>query len=319
MKKKKKYIFGWDLGGTKVSVVLSDGRRIFSKRVFPSGRSLSRKTLLRQLVYCSRLLSRKHGVLRRQIRGIGISCPGPLDPVRGFIYHSPNLPQLSRFDLAKSVRTKMQLPVKVENDANCAALCEALKGSGKGHSSLFYVTVSTGIGGGFVADGNLIRGKNFGAGELGHVVLDPTGPRCFCGKRGCLEALASGTAMTRLAREAVQKGRSRMMKKLCKGDIQLIDAFTVEKAARRGDPAAKKIWKDAIQWLGLGLSGVIQIVNPSVIAVGGGVSQAGSFLMNPLTQAIRKTTWPDSFRATKIVRAKLGDRVADWGAVSLWM
>jgi len=315
----KPYILGWDLGGTKISVVLSDGRRILSKQVFGSGRLLGRDRMLDGLTARSKILLAQRGVTPSKVRGIGISCPGPLDPIKGLVHRSPNLPQLAGFHLTRAIKAKMRLAVRMENDANCAALAESLHGSNRKSASLFYVTVSTGVGGGLVMNGSIWRGASFSAGEIGHVVMDPKGPHCLCGKRGCLEALASGTAIARRGREEVRRGRSPLLRKLCDGKPARLDASMVEQAARRGDPVARRIWMDAAQWLGLGLAQVIQIMNPSVIAVGGGVSKAGTFLLKPVRDAVKQATWPQNYRACRIVGSSLGQQIGDWGAVSLWL
>ncbi|MBI2870237.1 MAG: ROK family protein [Candidatus Omnitrophica bacterium] len=314
----KPYILGWDLGGTKISVVLATERRIWARRVFASGRRISRSSIFDQIESHSRALLQGARVSLSRVRGIGISCPGTVNPDLGVIYRAPNLPQLAGLNILRVVQGRMKLDVRMDNDANCAALAEFTKGGGRGARSLFYVTVSTGIGGGLVLDGRVWRGASFGAGEIGHVVLSPGGPKCLCGKRGCLEALASGTALATEARAAVRARASRVLRKLCGGEPRRLNAILVERAARGGDPTALKIWLQAAEWLGLALAQVVQVVNPSVIALGGGVSKAGEFLLGPVRRALRRATWPESYRSVRVIRSSLGEQVGDWGAVSLW-
>jgi glucokinase len=232
----------------------------------------------------------------------------------GVLLNPPNMPKWRNLPLKRIFSRSFALPVAVDNDANAAALAEKTFGAGKGVNSLFYYTVSTGIGGGLIIDGKIFHGASFDAGEIGHSVALPEGPKCNCGKRGCLEALASGTAIARFAREKAK--RNSLILKLA-GKRKDIDAACVAGAALKKDRLALAIYNQAAFYLGLSITNVIQIINPEMIVIGGGVAKAGPILFRPLMKTVRAYTWPRPYRSCKIVPAKLKDKVGDLGAISL--
>ncbi|MCQ9208106.1 MAG: ROK family protein [Omnitrophica bacterium] len=307
-----KYIIGIDIGGTKTSVSLGNTQgKILARQAFPT------KDVRSTLAQTKRII---HGYLgkpktqNRRILGIGISCAGPLDLTKGVLIKSPNMPTWRNVALNKVFSKAFRLPVVIDNDANAAALAEKTFGAGKAVKNLFYYTVSTGIGGGLIIDGEIYHGASFDAGEIGHSVILPAGPKCACGKRGCLEALASGTSIARVARERVKK--SSLILKLA-GTKQNIDATIVAQAVREGDKLAREIFQEVAFYLGLSVTNVIQVINPEMIVIGGGVSKAGPILFQPMIKTVRKLTWARPYRSCKIVRAKLKDIVGDLGAISL--
>ena len=306
------YVIGIDIGGTKTSVSFGNLQgKIFNRSVFPTEDA---RTTLGQAKWTIQAYLRKYDKKLKRTKGIGISCAGPLDLTRGVLIKPPNMPTWRNVPLKRIFSRSFALPVVVDNDANTAALGEATFGAGKKVNNLFYYTVSTGIGGGLIINGEIYHGASFDAGEIGHSVALPGGPKCGCGKRGCLEALASGTAIARIAKEKVKK--SSLILKLA-GKKKNIDAIIVAQAAQKGDRLAGSIYRQAAFYLGLSVTNVIQIINPEMIVIGGGVSKAGKILFQPLIKTVRRYTWPRPYRSCKIVRAKLGDRVGDLGAVSL--
>lgn len=306
------YIIGVDIGGTKTSVSLGTSQgKIIIRRVFPS---TDVRITLSQVKRIVQAYIKHYDKGLRKIKGIGISCPGPLDLRRGVLLSSPNMPAWRNVPLQKTFSQNFPLPVVVDNDANSAALAEKVFGAGRNVQNLFYYTVSTGIGGGLIINGRIHHGASFDAGEIGHTVILPGGPKCGCGKRGCLEALASGTAIARLARKRVTPNS--LILKLA-GKKKSINAVIVARAARQGDRLAQQIYRQAAFYFGLSVANVIHVLNPEMIVIGGGVSKAGRLFFAPLIQTARIFSWVRPYRSCKIVPAKLRDEVGDLGAISL--
>jgi glucokinase len=204
----------------------------------------------------------------------------------------------------------------VENDANAAALGEAWVGAGRGVRDLVYITVSTGIGGGLILGGRLYRGANGTAGEIGHTIIDPEGPRCHCGNRGCLEVLASGTAIAAEAREGVARGERTSLQRLA-GRPESLTAAEVAEAARRGDAFAAGIYRRAGSRIGLVLSNLLTLVNPALIVIGGGVSKTGDLLFGPIREVLAARRYPAPALGARVVPAGLGDDAGIIGAAAL--
>ncbi|MBN3039407.1 MAG: ROK family protein [Candidatus Omnitrophica bacterium] len=306
------YIIGIDIGGTKTSISLGSSQgKILAKEVFATG---SLKTTLSQAKGVIRAFLSRYDKGLKRTKGIGISCAGPLDLKKGILYNPPNMPTWRNVPLKKIFAQSFNLPVALDNDANAAALAEKLFGAGKKVDNLFYYTVSTGIGGGLILNGEIYHGASFDAGEIGHTVIMPGGPKCGCGKRGCLEALASGTAIARMAREKAAKNSPILR---LAGKRKDIDAGHVACAAEAGDRLAREIYARAAFYLAISVTNVIQVLNPEMIVIGGGVSKTGPLLFKPLIKSVRAFAWKRPYRSCKILPAKLKDKVGDLGAISL--
>ncbi len=307
-----------DLGGTKllVGVVGRDGRVLARQRIAtPHGGPEPVARAIRDL---ARSLPRgAAGTAGASFAGVGVAFAGPTDHERGVVYDPPNLAGWGR-ETAFGALLARELgeTVYVENDANAAALGEAWTGAGRGVRDLVYITVSTGIGGGLILAGRLYRGANGTAGEIGHVIVDPDGPRCHCGNRGCLEVLASGTAIARQAREAVAREEPTTLGRLA-AHPEEITAESVAEAARGGDALAAELYRRAGTRIGLVLSNLLALLNPKMIIVGGGVSKTGDLLFRPLRDAIRARVYPPPALGVEIVPADLGDDVGIIGAAAL--
>jgi glucokinase len=202
----------------------------------------------------------------------------------------------------------------VDNDANVAALAEARVGIGAGCASLFFITLGTGIGGGIVLDGRIYHGASFDPGEIGHLCMRPDGPVCGCGRTGCLEAIASGTAMLRDARRAVAEGRPTSILRLAEGRPQGITPEVICRAALEGDRLAREIFRVASEYLGIAISSVIHLLSPEIVAVGGGISEAGPILLDPAFETARRRTLPGMAETTRVVKASLGNDAGAIGA-----
>jgi glucokinase len=240
--------------------------------------------------------------------------PGPVNPWTGVIASAPNLPGWRDVPFKEIVEAALGLPAHVGNDANLAALGEHSYGAGRGDDDMIYLTVSTGIGGGIIADGRLVLGTAGLAGEPGHMTILPDGPPCNCGNTGCLEVLASGTAIGREARRRLAAGEASA---LAGQPIETVDAEDVVRAARAGDRLAAEVFGEAMGYLGVGVANLVHLFNPRAIIIGGGVSNAGDLLFHPVREAVRRRCMAAFRQDIRIIRAKLGDDVGLLGAAAL--
>lgn len=213
--------------------------------------------------------------LRGAAARIGVCAPGPLDPWTGIVLNPPNLPCWRNFPLAAEIQQRYGISAKLDNDANAAALAESLWGAGRAFSNVFYTCIGTGIGTGIVIDGKIFHGRTGSAAEGGHVSIDYRGPVCNCGKKGCIEALASGTAIARRAREAVSgsANQAAQILNVAGGDVAAIRSETVAVAAENGDPLARQILSETLEFLAIWLGTIVDLLEPDVMILGGGVSE----------------------------------------------
>jgi len=246
---------------------------------------------------------------------LGVGSPGTLDSA-GVVYNSPNL-AWHGVPLKKMLEDMSGMPVVADNDANLAALGEYRFGAGRGARHMVYVTVSTGIGGGLIIGGQIYRGAGGGAGEAGHMVVDPGGPLCGCGRRGCLEALSSGTAIAARARELVAAGKGEIILREAGGNSGEITSVTVGKAARGGDPEATGIIVQAGTYLGMGMAGVVNLLNPDRLVLGGGALKTSPLFWDSMYRELSARALRSSLDSTGVVAAGLGSRSGLMGAVSL--
>ncbi|MGB3112637.1 MAG: ROK family protein [Candidatus Omnitrophota bacterium] len=324
MKSMKKYIIGVDIGGTKIATgLISKEGKLKKTVVLPTLAEEGFKTSLDQVYLSIENLLRSSRTGKKDIEGIGVCAPGPLDPVNGVVHNPPNLPGWKEVPLAGLIRKSFKIKTKVENDANAAGMAEVIWGSAKGYKQVFYVTVSTGIGTAVIIDGKIYHGKNGMAGEGGHVTInyDADDAKCNCGAVGCVEALASGPRTVR-----------RMIKKLEKdpdiktsiidmvdGDMDQISMITVEKAAKDGDVFAQEVIREQGKILGIWLGSVINILDPGIIVIGGGVSLIGKPLFTEIKRSILAHTINIFANKTPVVQAKLKTNVGIFGAASLFI
>jgi glucokinase len=272
------FAIGVDIGGTKVAAGLVDSSgEIHCQTRAPmvatgdaAGGLQAVTSAIDSVVSQSSRKCERAGM----IRGIGICSPGPLDPKTGIVVNPPNLPCWRNFPLAAEVGKVYRVPVRVDNDANAAALAEVRWGSGRGYRFVFYATIGTGIGTGIVFDGHIYHGKTGAAGEGGHVTIDYRGPRCGCGKPGCVEALASGPAIAKRARAKLKASSSAgsSLLDLAAGDIDAVTSEIVGKAYAAGDALAKEVLLETIELLTVWLGNMVDLLDPDVIIVGGGVA-----------------------------------------------
>lgn len=314
----KKYIIGLDIGGTKISCVIGTrGGQILNRATIPTEVERGPGPAIKKAIEKIHEILKSSGAELNEVEGMGIGAPGPLDPNSGTIFATPNMPAWNGVCLKEIFGKEFEVPIAVDNDANAAALGEKVFGAGKEVNGLFYFTVSTGIGGGLIIDGKIYHGASFDAAEVGHMTILPDGPKCGCGKQGCLEALASGTAIARRAKEKVKDNPGSLILKLVGGDLNLINASVVREAAAKGDILAKEIWEEAGRYLGIGVANVLNLINPQMVIIGGGVAKAGELLFRPMRESAAREAFGRTFESCKIVPSELGDMVGDLGAISL--
>ena len=262
-----------------------------------------------------RLVQAIESVWQKDVTAIGIASPGPLDPHTGTILATPNIPEWQNFPLAPNLSKHFGVPVHLDNDANMAGLAEWKFGAGKGHHDLVYLTISTGIGGGVISNDHLLQGFRGMGGELGHMIIDPNGPPCGCGKNGHVESFASGPAIARYVNEQIQAGRQ--------GETSLrphsnLSAAQVADAALQGDLLAISAFERAAHYLGIAVANYLAIFDPSILIFGGGVSQVGELLFKPFEESLRKHTFHPHYLDNLVVaKAALGDDAGLLGALAL--
>src|SRR5574341_903512 len=250
------------------------------------------------------------------LTGIGVAVPGPLDSQSGLLLNPPNLP-LENMYVGKLIAERVGGPVYVGNDADLAGLAEAELGAGRGSRCLVYMTVSTGVGGGIILDGRLHVGAGQ-AGEIGHMVVQPGGSPCGCGKRGHLESYAAGAGIARIARTRLEAGEESSIRQRVNGKLDQITARIVGEAAQAGDPLGLEIITQAGHYLGVGIATLMMVLNPDRFVIGGGVARLGDLLFEPMHRAIREyTIHPRYYEGVPIVRAALAEDVGLYGAAAL--
>ncbi len=311
-----KKVLAFDLGGTKFAfgVVAENGEVMGSDKIETLAKQGPEQAIQR-VNSAAQALLKKLNIKPGELIGIGIASPGPLDIAKGCVDGSPNLPGWTGYSIEKGLSNFFNLPARIDNDANAAALGEYKFGAGKNKKNMVYITVSTGIGGGVIVDGRLMRGANGNAAELGHLTLNIAGPACPCGANGCFEMYASGTAIARRTREAIQAGAQSQILNLA-GSLEEITTHHILAALQNEDVLAKKIWNETTEYLGRGLAVVINTFNPELIVVGGGVTAAGDVLFKPVREKALHYAFPRLAAVCSIVPAGLGSNVGVVGAAA---
>ncbi|WP_029452097.1 ROK family protein [Clostridium algidicarnis] len=310
----KEYFIGIDLGGTKIAGVITDLKgNIIKENIIKTMAEYGDKAIVLRIINLIEDLIISSGKTLEDIRAVGIGSPGPLDPKRGIIITTPNLP-FENFDIITPIKEKFNVPVFLDNDANVAAIGEYTLGAGKNTKNMVYITVSTGIGGGAIINGKIYRGNTFNALEIGHMTLLPDGPKCNCGNYGCFEALASGTAISKRAKEAVESGRDTSLLNYFK-----ITSYEVFKEAEKGDSVSRHIIDSSLEYLGIGIANIITLFDPEVIILGGGVMKAGQIIFDRIKEVVDQRCFKNMASACKIVPSALGEKSGVIGAIALAM
>jgi glucokinase len=320
----QRYVIGVDLGGTNIVVgaMPLDGTREYGVRSEQTHSELGPDSVIERI---GRMIDEviattemETGAARRDFIGVGIGAPGPLDREHGIVIVTPNLGWRD-FPLRDRVSARVKLPATLDNDANCATVGEWWRGAAVGARNVVGMTIGTGIGGGLILEGKLYHGSSDVAGEVGHTTIDPTGRRCKCGNYGCLEAYASGPAIAQRATEALAGGEASLLRQLIQDDMSRMTARIVYDAATLGDPLAVEVVRETARFLGTGVANLLNIFNPDVVVLAGGVAAAGDALFEPLRAEVRRRAFRPAVEACRIVGGTLAGTAGVVGAVATFM
>lgn len=302
---------GIDVGGTKINAlrVAREGE-ILDRKSVPTPADDEEATMAAMVDVAS-------SILTDDVLAIGVGAAGLVDASDGMLRFAPNL-AWRELPIAPRMRDALGLPCQIDNDANVAAYGEYRLGAGRGYRHMLLVAVGTGIGGGIISDGRLFRGANGFAAEIGHIIVEPGGPLCGCGNLGCWEQVAAGRAIDRMGREAARAHEHSMLRRLAGGDPDAVSGKHVTDAARRGDAPALRVLGEVGRRLGEGIAGLVNVLDPQIVVVGGGAIVAGDLLLEPARAAFVATVEGAEHRPrVPIVAAKLGNDAGAVGAAAL--
>jgi glucokinase-like ROK family protein len=308
------YVAGIDMGATHMSVVIANfAAYVLEEKEISFNINEGPQASLNQAETLLREIAARANINIRDILAIGLGVPGPIVTDAGMVLAPPIMPGWDRFPIRETLEKKLGCPVSLNNDAELGALGEWAYGAGRGENNLAYIKVGTGIGAGLLLDGQIYSGATGSAGEIGHLTIEENGPLCSCGNRGCLEAIAGGQAIARQAQEAVKKGLRTQLSSI--KPIENITGADVAAAARKGDLIAQQIFTQAGSYLGIAIAGIVNLFNPNMVVVGGGISQIGDLFLEPVRMAVQIRSLPAAVQAVRITTALLGRRSASMGAV----
>ena len=308
------YVLGVDIGVTHLSLILADlSARVVSETEIPSEISRGPENCLDEVDRHVQALLAQAGLSLQDILSTGVGVPGPIAGDGGIVIAPPIMPGWDNFPIRSDLHKRWGCPVSLNNDAELGALGEWAYGAGREESNLIYVKVGSGVGAGLLLDNHIYRGATGTAGEIGHMTIERDGPMCDCGNRGCLEVLAGGRAIAQQARRAVLS-RQRTQLALVE-PLDKITAKDVALAAGRGDLIAQLILSEAGEYLGTAIAGLINLLNPGIVVIGGGVAQAGDLLLEPIRQAVQSRSLKAAVQVVRITSAVLGRRSTSMGAV----
>lgn len=308
------FVVGIDMGATHVILLLADfSARLILELEEALDINMGPQPCLEVVDRIMRELLQKAGLGIEQILAIGVGVPGPTVIEAGMVSGPPIMPGWDGYPIREHLQSLWNCPVSLNNDAELGALGEWSYGAGRGERELVYVKVGTGIGSGLLLDGQIYHGSNGSAGEIGHTTIEEHGPLCVCGNRGCLEALAGGRAVAQRAIDAVHKGQRTIL-----AEVSPLDGMNwrdVVHAARRGDLVAQHIVAEAGAHLGTAIASMVNLINPSMVVIGGGVSQIGDYLLEPIRRTVQQRSLKVASRSLRITEALLGRRSSGMGAV----
>ncbi len=314
----RNFRIGVDVGGTNVKIALVDneGKIEYSNSVNTRA-EMGYEYTIGNIKQAINDLLKESGVDKSAVEGIGFGFPGQIDYKNGIVRELPNIPGWTNVPIAKIMEDEFGIKTRVDNDVRCAALGELKYGAGQGCQNLLCLTVGTGIGSAIITNGKLVRGASNVAGEIGHIKLEiHDGPICGCGATGCLEAYASGPSIVAMAKNYISGGKSTKYREMA-GDAENITPHIVAEAAKQGDGVAKQIFNIMGEYIGVGLTSVINLLNPEKIVIGGGVGEAGEILFDPIKKTVKERAMKMSADAVEIVPAQLGNSAGVIGACLL--
>ncbi|MDR2159120.1 MAG: ROK family protein [Treponema sp.] len=312
-----KYYAGIDIGGTKIAFgIVGEDRRPLAVRSVPAGPGRPFETMVKEMADTVKTMAAD--IVPGRIAGVGIGVPSTVDPKTGRVVFANNLGWRD-LDLAGEFKKHWDIPVYMENDADCAALAEATEGPAAGKNVLV-ITIGTGFGGGLVMNGSIFKGGDHSGFEPGHSTLVFEGEPCTCGQRGCLEAYASVTALIRQTREKMEARRDSLMWQECGGDLARVDGRTSFNAAKKGDAAAGEVVRAYIEYVAAGIANLVTLFRPQMVIVGGGISEEGEYLLGPLRKSAESRIYgADILSMPPLVKARLGNGAGIIGAALLGM
>ena len=321
----RKWLVGVDLGGTNivVGVLPIDGGNgdVLACRSVPTEAQRGAKFVVDRIVglieEAMNDVIAEHGGSREDFAGVGIGSPGPLNRETGTVINTPNL-GWRNFPLRDLISNAVGLPATLDNDANCATYGEWWLGAARNVDTLVGLTLGTGIGGGIVLNGEIFHGVSDAAGEIGHMTIEANGRKCKCGNYGCLEAYASGPAIALRAIEGIEAGAESLLPALVNGKLEDITAATVYEGVVLGDPYANDVMRETAKILGAGIASIINILNPEMIVIAGGVTRAGEHLFAPLRAEVRRRAFKSAQEACQIVSAQLPGTAGLIGAIAVF-
>ena len=314
-----KFAVGIDLGGTYTKLALVDTKGRVSHRAKLSTAAYgTRADLVAAIVAEVRAVLEKSRLSPKNILGVGIGVPGIVDFKRGRVYNLTNVPGWKDTPLKRMLEAKLNVPVLVDNDVNLMALGEWRFGAGRGAENLVCITLGTGVGGGIIIDGNLYRGSAFSAGEVGHMPLKEKGLPCGCGSYGCLERYVGNRYIVDELKGRIRHGSPTIIKKLVNNDLSALTPEIISKAALKGDRLSIDFWSTVGERIGVTLAGIVNLLNPDRIIIGGGVADAGEPLFRSIRKTVGERALPVPGKAVKILKAKLGNDAGIIGAAALF-
>jgi glucokinase len=316
---KKDYVVGVDLGGTKILAGIFDSQlRCLGRARVSTKAQRGPDEVIKRIARCVNDVVDECDLGLKQIRGVGVGAPGPVNPENGKVIFAPNLPEWTDVPLQKELSKQLDAPVSVENDCNVCTLGvyhSELKG--KPHS-MVGIFLGTGIGGGLILDGKLYTGFNRTAGEVGHMVLEVGGPKCGCGNRGCFEALAGRAAVFRRIQAAVKEGQKTMLTDMLGPDLEDLRSGDLRKALRRGDKFVEKIVEEMAEYTGIAVANLINLLNPEVVVLGGGIiQQLADDMMSIVVETAIDYSMNGTTKGIEIIASDLGDDAGITGAAVL--
>jgi glucokinase len=314
---KEELALGIDLGGTKIiSSVVAAAGRMLSRHHSVTPADKGQKAVIEAIMESAKQTLEEAGISPSELTAVGIGAAGLSNPATGVLHTSPHLPGWQDVPLRDIIAQETGRMAYLINDANAAAIGEFHYGAGRGTRDFIYVTVSTGIGGGIITNGELYTGSTGTAGEVGHMVIDDNGPPCSCGNRGCWEMLASGKALAAEAKRLIKKGTTTTIMELAGGNIDAINAEAIHRAALAGDKLASQLIARTAYYLGVGLANLINIFNPELIVIGGGLASIGDRLLLPAYEEAGRRAFKQPYQAVRFARAELGQNSGVIGAAA---
>jgi glucokinase len=310
-------ILGIDLGGSKIlTAVISSRGEILSRDHTVTPAPQGHEAVIQSILESAHRALEGANVDLSALAAVGIGAPGISNPETGVLFTSPNLPGWQDIPLRDIMAERLGKQTFLINDANAAALGELHFGAARDVRNFIYITISTGIGGGIVIDGRIYTGAIGAAGEVGHMTIDDDGPICNCGNKGCWETLASGTALTREARYRIEEGATTSILQYAAGNVEKVSPEAVHSAAQQGDSLAKELIARISYYIGIGLANLINIFNPELIVIGGGLSNIGDMLLEPAFKVAGERAYKQSFQAVRFASPELGRNSGVIGAAA---